>query len=96
MIKINLSPKAPDIVHEIKKIIKELEHPEDYCLTLQLDYRDHNTIFYLNDVTAITFARDWLKIKQKNNSRALFNYTMILEYCVINAEEVMNQDLGVV
>lgn len=96
MIKLNLSPKAPDIADEIKRIIKGLNHPEDYCLTLQLDYRDHNTIFYLNEVYSITFARDWLKIRQKNNSCALFNYTMILEYCVINAEELKDSDLGVV
>ena len=67
---------------------------ENYVLSLQLDYRDNNTLFYFKKVTKLNFAKEWLEIVQSNNSHAFFDYKHILEYCVINAEDVI--DLGVV
>ena len=90
MIKIEMSPNAPKIAHKIKDNIEALNNVENYVLSLQLDYRDNNTLFYFKKVTKLNFAKEWLEIVQSNNSHAFFD----LEYCVINAEDVL--DLGVV
>lgn len=84
---------APAIAKELKTIIDELPNQSDYVLSLQLDYRDCNTIFYLNKITEINFKEDMLQITQDNRSHAFFDYKNILEYCVINAEDVV--ELGV-
>ena len=94
MIKIEMSPNAPKIAHKIKDNIEALNNVENYVLSLQLDYRDNNTLFYFKKVTKLNFAKEWLEIVQANNSHAFFDYNYILEYCVINAEDVI--DLGVV
>lgn len=94
MIKIEMSPNAPKIAHKIKDNIEALNNVENYVLSLQLDYRDNNTLFYFKKVTKLNFAKEWLEIVQSNNSHAFFDYKHILEYCVINAEDV--KDLGVV
>ena len=94
MIKIEMSPNAPKIAHKIKDNIEALNNVENYVLSLQLDYRDNNTLFYFKKVTKLNFAKEWLEIVQSNNSHAFFDYKHILEYCVINAEDVL--DLGVV
>ena len=94
MIKIEMSPNAPKIAHKIKDNIEALNNVENYVLSLQLDYRDNNTLFYFKKVTKLNFAKEWLEIVQYNNSHAFFDYKHILEYCVINAEDVI--DLGVV
>ena len=89
-----MSPNAPKIAHKIKDNIEALNNVENYVLSLQLDYRDNNTLFYFKKVTKLNFAKEWLEIVQSNNSHAFFDYKYILEYCVINAEDVL--DLGVV
>lgn len=94
MIQIKPNPHAPNITNKIKTKIEGLTHPENYVLSLQLDYRDNNTIFYLDNVDKIHFAKDWMEIEQKNNSHAYFDYAHILEYSVINAEDII--DLGVI
>lgn len=94
MIKIEMSPNAPKIAQKIKDNIEALNNVENYVLSLQLDYRDNNTLFYFKKVTKLNFAKEWLEIVQSNNSHAFFDYKHILEYCVINAEDVL--DLGVV
>ena len=94
MIKIEMSSNAPKIAHKIKDNIEALNNVENYVLSLQLDYRDNNTLFYVKKVTKLNFAKEWLEIVQSNNSHAFFDYKHILEYCVINAEDVI--DLGVV
>lgn len=81
---------APPISGQLKEIIEKLENPDDYVLSLQLDYRDDNTLFYLSKVSVIEFQDTLLKITQRNNSVAFFDYENILEYCVINASEVLN------
>jgi len=94
-LKINISKfDAPDIALKIKDTIDRLKSPEKFVLSLQLDYRDNNTLFYLNKVNQINFDKNWIEIEQKNNSHAFLDYRFILEYCVINAEDVL--DLGVV
>ncbi len=80
---------APKITEKLTEIINGLDNPDNYALSLQLDYKDHNTIFYLDKVTRINFTEDWLEIKQENNSHAFFDYNNILEYCVINAEDII-------
>ena len=94
MIEIEMSPNAPRIAYKIKDNIETLNDVKNYVLSLQLDYRDNNTIFYLKKVTRLNFEKEWLEIVQSNNSHAFFDYNYILEYCVINAEDVL--DLGVV
>lgn len=94
MIEIKMSPNAPKIAQKIKDNIESLKNVENYVLSLQLDYRDNNTIFYFKNVCKLNFAKEWLEIVQSNNSHAFFDYKYILEYCVINAEDVL--DLGVV
>ena len=89
-----MSPNAPRIAYKIKDNIETLNDVKNYVLSLQLDYRDNNTIFYLKKVTRLNFEKEWLEIVQSNNSHAFFDYKYILEYCVINAEDVI--DLGVV
>ena len=94
MIEIKMSSNAPKIAQKIKDNIESLKNVENYVLSLQLDYRDNNTIFYFKNVCKLNFAKEWLEIVQSNNSHAFFDYKHILEYCVINAEDVI--DLGVV
>lgn len=95
MIKITIPPfDAPHIANKIKDSIEKIDTPENYVLSLQLNYRENNTIFYLKNVTNITFEKEWLEIQQENNSHAFFDYKHILEYCVINAEDVI--DLGAI
>lgn len=94
MIEIKMSSNAPKIAQKIKDNIESLKNVENYVLSLQLDYRDNNTIFYFKNVCKLNFAKEWLEIVQSNNSHAFFDYNYILEYCVINAEDVL--DLGVV
>ena len=83
---------APKIAIKLKDSIDRLDEPDNYVLSLQLNYRDNNTLFYLKKVTHIHFEKEWLEIEQENNSHAFFDYKHILEYCVINAEDII--DLG--
>lgn len=95
MIKIEIDYlEAPDIGDELKKIIKNLKNPKDYVLSLQLNYRDHNTLFFLEKITEIEFKRNMLKIVQNNESYAFFNYENILEYCILKDAEVIKLDAG--
>ena len=79
---------APDIALKIKDTINKLDSPDDYVLSLQLDYRDSNTLFYLKKIRSITFDKLWVEIEQENNSHTFIDYRFILEYCVINAKYV--------
>ena len=86
--------EAPKVAEKIEKVVNELDKPDDYALSLQLSYRDNNTIFYLDKVESINFSKDYLMIKQKNNTHSFFYYENILEYGVINTEDIIN--LGVI
>jgi len=93
VVKVNISNSTTfDIRSTMKYAIDELKDPDNHVLSIQLDYRDHNTIFYLNKVDEINFEKDYMEIRQGNDTRAFFKYDNILEYCLINAEEVI--DLG--
>lgn len=81
---------APVIAKELEKVINGLDNPEDYVLSLQFDYRDSNTLFYLEKVDVIVFNDLLIKIIQTNGSVAFFEYENIVEYCVINAKDVIN------
>lgn len=80
---------APNIGKQLKNIIENLDNPDDYVLSLQLDYRENNTLFYLEKVSIIEFQETMLKITERNNSVAFFDYNNILEYCIINASEII-------
>ena len=80
MIEIKMSPNAPKIAQKIKDNIESLKNVENYVLSLQLDYRDNNTIFYFKNVCKLNFEKEWLEIVQSNNSHAFFDYNYILEY----------------
>jgi hypothetical protein len=94
MINVTSNLYAPNISDYIKKQIDGLNHPENYVLSLQLSYKDNNTIFYLKKVKSINFNQDYLEIEQENNNHAFFDYNYILEYCVINAEDVIDSIEG--
>ena len=93
MMAVTVLPNAPKIGFKIKEIIESITDINNYVLSLQFDYRDHNTLFYFDKVTDITFSKELLSIKQKNNSTAFFNYRNILEYCVINASDVLDLEI---
>ena len=93
VVKVNISnSEFFDIRGSIRDTIEELENPDNHVLSIQLDYRDHNTIFYLNKVDEINFEKEYMEIRQGNDTRAFFKYDNILEYCIINAEDVI--DIG--
>lgn len=80
---------SSDIGEELKKIITNLENPKDYVLSLQLDYRDANSIFNLDQLAKINFTDDLLEIIYKNNTHVFFKIENILEYSIINKEDVI-------
>ncbi|WP_296789940.1 hypothetical protein [uncultured Methanobrevibacter sp.] len=85
---------SPSIGDEIKEIIGGLSDIENYVLSLQLDYKDTNTLFYLKHLQLIEFRKDMLHIAQEKNCHVFISYENIVEYAVINAEDVIN--LGVI
>ena len=90
MIEIKMSPNAPNIAYKIKEVIEDLTCPENYALSLQLDYKDVNTIFYLKNVYGLNFQNEWVEIVQLDNSHAFFEYKHILEYCVLNSDDALD------
>ena len=80
---------SSDIGEELKKIITNLENPKDYVLSLQLEYRDANSIFNLEQLDKINFTDDLLEIIYKNNTHVFFKIENILEYSIINKEDVI-------
>lgn len=80
---------SSDIGEELKNIITNLENPKDYVLSLQLDYRDANSIFNLDQLDKINFTDDLMEIIYKNNTHVFFKIENILEYSIINKEDVI-------
>ena len=66
-----------------------MENPKDYVLSLQLDYRDANSIFNLDQLDKINFTDDLMEIIYKNNTHVFFKIENILEYSIINKEDVI-------
>ena len=92
---IMMNEKAPLIVWELKEVFENFEGDvHDFAFVLQLDYREANTVFYLRNVESIDFGEFWIKITLTNGSVVFFNYDCILEYSIINVDDVI--DLGVV
>ena len=83
---------STDIGEEIKKIITNLENTKEYVLSLQLDYRDSNSIFNLDQLDKIKFTDDLMEIIYKNNTHVFFKIENILEYCIINKEDVIEME----
>lgn len=94
MLEVKTCRDSPTVGDEIKNVIDELSNKDSYVLSLQLDYRDNNTIFYLNRLKLIEFQKDMLHILQEKCSHVFISYENILEYAVINGEDVI--DLGVI
>lgn len=92
---VDMNARAPKIVISVKKVLDEIkELCDDFALSFQLNYHENSTVFYLRNVKEIYFDEYWIKISQSNGTVAFFNYDSILEYCIINADDVI--DLGVV
>ena len=81
------------IGYQIKEKLEGITELENYVLSLQLDYRENNTLFYLEKINEIIFEKDMLIINQKNNTTVYLFYDFILEYCIIKSEDII--DLGV-
>ena len=86
MVEIITANNSPSIGERIKEKIKNIENPDDYVLSVQLDYRDNHTLFYLHKIKSINF-------NHKNNGQVLLDYNCILEYCIINAEELYGSEI---
>lgn len=91
IIKIKFHVKAPDITLSLKESLELLDNPDDFMLSLQLDYRENSTCIYLDKVECVNFEEYWLTITLKNNSKMYFNYINILEYSIVNAKETKKQ-----
>lgn len=89
MLKVIVDDRAPLIGGDIKDVILSLKDINNFALCLQLDYHNHNTIFYLKNIAEIVFREDVLQIIEWNHSFIFLNYENILEYSVINAEEIV-------
>ncbi|WP_296882155.1 hypothetical protein [uncultured Methanobrevibacter sp.] len=93
--KLGMNERAPLIINNVKEVLDKIKDKiNDFALSFQLNYHEANTIFYLRKVDEIYFDEYWIKISQSNGTVAFFNYDFILEYCIINADDVI--DLGVV
>lgn len=90
MLNVIVNDRAPLIGGDIQSIILELDDVSNFVLSLQLDYHDCNTIFYLDKVDRITFRDDLLHISQTDKSNIFLSYENILEYSIINAEELIS------
>ena len=90
MLQVIIEDRAPLISQDIKDIILSLEDINNFVLSLQLDYHDCNTIFYLDKVDTIRFRDDLLHISQNDKSNIFLSYENILEYSIINTEELIS------
>ena len=79
---------APLIGIELSDIIGKLTNPDNYAISLKLDYREENTIFYLKDISLIEFGPELLKITLRNGSIVFYYYSNILEYFILNLTNI--------
>lgn len=92
-IKFNI--RAPEISLKIKESLETLlDEVENFIMIVQLDYRDNNTNFYLNKIQCINFDEYWMEITYKNNSKMFLNYVNILEYSIVNGEELKKEGVN--
>lgn len=89
MLQVIIEDRAPLISQDIKDVILSLDDINNFVLSLQLSYRDHNTIFYLGNLESIVFRDDLLHIRQWDHSNVFLGYDNILEYSVINAKGII-------
>lgn len=97
MININIkfNNRAPEITLTLKEELELLDQPNDFLLSLQLNYREENTLIYLNKINSINFEEYWLTVTLKNNSKMFFNYNNVLEYSIVNIKELKQKYGGV-
>ena len=93
IIKIKFNTRAPEITLTLKKELELLDKPNDFLLCLQLNYREENTLIYLNKINCINFEEYWLTVTLKNNSTMFFNYNHVLEYSIVNATELKQKEV---
>ena len=89
MLEVKTCRDSPTVGDEIKNVIDELSNKDSYVLSLQLDYRDANSIFNLDQLDKINFTDDLMEIIYKNNTHVFFKIENILEYSIINKEDVI-------
>lgn len=89
MLQVIIEDRAPLISQDIKDVILSLDDVNKFILSLQLSYREHNTIFYLDNIESIVFRDDLLHIHQHDDSNVFLGYDNILEYSVINAKGII-------
>lgn len=85
---VQLNQNCPDIAIQLEQTLNNIENTDDVVLAIQLDYREANTLFHLRKIDTIYFGEYYIEIKQKNNSACYLDYSFILEYCIINAEDL--------
>lgn len=85
---IKLNPRAPEVALNIEETVTNIKDIEDYALTLQLVYREAHSIFYFKDLSYINFDEYYMEVKYMNNTALYLNYENILEYCIVNAEDL--------
>ena len=92
---IEFNIRAPEISLKIKESLETLlDEVENCIMVVQLDYRDNNTNFYLNKIQCINFDEYWMEITYKNNSKMFLNYVNILEYSIVNGEELKKEGVN--
>lgn len=83
--KIEFNIRAPEISLKIKESLETLlDEVENYLLIVQLNYRDNNTNFQLNELDIINFDEYWIELTYKTGSKMFLNYENILEYSIVN------------
>ena len=90
-IKIEFDVRAPEITLSLKESLELLDNPDDFIFNLQLNYRENNTVIYLNKTKCLNFEEYWITVTLKNNSKMYFNYDNILEYSIVNATELKKE-----
>lgn len=77
MLQVIIEDRAPLISQDIKDVILSLDDVNKFILSLQLSYREHNTIFYLANIESIVFRDDLLHIHQHDDSNVFIGYENI-------------------
>lgn len=92
LITIKIHPHAPPIADKLKEDIENILNTDDVALGIQLSYHEHHDLFYLKKISLIYFNMDYLEIRHKNNTVCYLDYNEILEYCILNAEDLLERE----
>lgn len=94
-VKIDIRTGAPDIAHKIyaKLVGLDFIELESTSLVIQLTYRENHSIFYLNRLSKLIFDEFFIEIEQENGSVSYLNYEEILEYNIININDLIEWEI---